>query len=528
MTRPIAAFRTDAAAHIGIGHMMRCLTLADALGDRGWRCVFVMRRLPGCPAEAQITHRGHELRILPKPGTPVADNWLRVTMQRDAAETAGALETISPDWLIVDHYGLDATWERELSSPGRRILVIDDLADRPHVCDLLLDQTFGRRRDAYSGLVPDEARLLLGADFALLRPEFGALRHQTLVERDYRLGKDLELLRVIVALGGYDEHNVTSRVLDALGYAVAQKIVPPVSVDVVLSGGAVHLASLREQRGRLPFSARIHVDTPYMADLIRSADLAIGAAGTTTWERACLGVPSLLMILADNQTEIAGLMAEAGAALLLASPDAQAFDASLHQALRKISGPGVLKSMARTGAAIVDGAGAERVVNGLMAKILRCRSATRKDSRRVWAWRHAEKGHRWYRNPTPVPFTAHDAWFETALADPTRRLLIVEDSKGLPVAHVRLDIDSMKREGEISIVIAPEVRGTGVGRPVLRQGIWAAEDARLVRLRAEIHAGNEASLHVFKGEGFCEVAKDLSFVHLELILQPAENRQRTS
>lgn len=526
MIRPVVAFRTDAATHIGLGHLMRCLTLADALAAWGWRCVFIMRRLPGRPPQEHFTDRGHDLQLLPAPGDGETDDWLRVPMERDAAETRAALAAITPDWVVVDHYGLDAAWEQDIIANGCRIFVIDDLADRSHACDMLLDQTFGRQRSDYTGLVPDHARLLLGTDFALLRPEFAVLRPKALADRQARLERGLGQMRLLVALGGYDEQDITSRALDGIAKVIADGVLPPPVVDVVLSSRATHLATVKARLPALPYQTRLHVDTRDMARLIADADLGIGAGGTTAWERACLGLPCLLVVLAENQSGIVGLMDAEGAAVTLGTPSDPGFDDRFRRALAEVIVP---ETLFRIGAAVrrlVDGGGVESVVDALRAADLTCRTARPTDSYPVWTWRHADGGNRFYRDPSAVPFEGHDRWFKSAIADPARRLLIVDDAAQHPVAHVRLDLNEDGASGSVSIVIAPEARGTGIGRLVLRHGIWEAERAGLSVLRAEIHVENTASLRIFTGAGFHEVAQDLPFMHVELKLSQAEARPR--
>lgn len=527
MTGPAAAFRADASARIGLGHVMRCLTLADALAAKGWRCSFLMRRLDGRPPDSLITGRGHALHLLPEPGAGATGDWLGVTPDRDRQESAAALDTIAPDWVIVDHYGLDAGWERGLAAPGRRILVLDDLADRPHACDLLLDQTFGRAAGDYAGLVADGTRLLLGAGYALLRPEFAALRPEALRARRQRLEAGLRPLRILVAPGGYDAPNVTTRVIEALAQRPAGA--PPVAVDIVLGGQALHLPALRARLAApLPFPAQLHLDTPDMARLMAAADLAIGAGGTTTWERACLGLPCLLIVLADNQREIAARMQAAGAARVLADPAAPGFEADLIAAIDAVATPAALARASAAAARIVDGAGTGRARDALAAAALTCRRATAADSRAVWAWRHVGGANRFYANPAPVPFPGHDTWFRAALAAGTRSLLIAEDAAGTPIAHLRLDPDGQEgAAASVSIVLAPEARGRGLAGPALRCAIWAAEDQGLLLLRAEVHEQNAPSLHLFRVAGFEEVAPEAPFRHFELRLPRAAAEPRT-
>jgi UDP-2,4-diacetamido-2,4,6-trideoxy-beta-L-altropyranose hydrolase len=273
----------------------------------------------------------------------------------DANETANALRNRSLDWLIVDHYALDADWERAVLPPGARLMVIDDLANRPHVADLLLDQNLGRLSSDYDGLVPDHCQRLIGPSHALLRPEFAKLRPNALARRPAAQPHHL-----LITMGGVDAPDATGRVLRAL-----QTIASPASrlhydVTVVLGSNALWRAQISDLVTRMPCPTRLLVDTPDMAKLMVRADLAIGAAGSTSWERCCLALPALTVILADNQREAAAHLARAGATHVLAL-DAE-FEQALHAHLAALaSDTSTLHLMSQRAAEVVDGLGAQRV-----------------------------------------------------------------------------------------------------------------------------------------------------------------------
>lgn len=216
MTRRVL-FRTDASVTMGIGHVMRCLTLADALRASGAECRFVTRDLPGHLA-AVIAQRGFAVSLLPAPSGPVPVDppahaaWAGVSWQQDLADTLSVLP--QADWLVVDHYALDARWQQGLRDRVGRIMVIDDLADRPHAAALLLDQNLGREAADYDGLLPETCHRLTGPRFALLRPEFAALREAVLARR-----QTPRLAHLLITMGGMDAIDATSNVLRALKLA---------------------------------------------------------------------------------------------------------------------------------------------------------------------------------------------------------------------------------------------------------------------------------------------------------------------
>lgn len=352
-------FRADASLQMGTGHVMRCLTLADALRAEGASCHFLCRPHPG-NLIALIAARGHQVTELPAltgaaaiPASPMHAAWLGADPARDAADCLAVLGDAPPaDWLVVDHYALDRNWERRLRPAARRVLVLDDLADRAHDCDLLLDPGIGRGPAAYAGLIPPHARLLTGPEHALLRPEFAAHRAESLARR-----ADPRLCRLLVTLGGVDKDNVTCQVLEALDRTALPE---GCAITVVMGPHAPWLTEVQARAARMAAPTRVLTGVGEMARLMCDSDLAIGAAGSTAWERCCLGLPSIQLVLAENQIGIATALAATGGAVTSPSPDAIAnllgdwqtsgrLDATLHR-------------IAMAAAAVTSGAGSRRVL----------------------------------------------------------------------------------------------------------------------------------------------------------------------
>ena len=362
------AFRVDASLTIGTGHVMRCLTLADALSAQGATCCFVTRSQSG-DLGALIRDRGFEVSVLrelpPDEISPELDArqtdpphyaWLAGGWELDASQTVAALEGMGCDWLIVDHYGVDARWEKQVSRKVGRVMVIDDLADRSHFCDVLLDQNLGRVESDYEALLPNHCVRLIGPSYALLREEF--VRH-----REYSLARRASgnLGSVLVSMGGVDKDDVTSRVLEALD---ALSLNQAVSITVVMGGKAPWLEQVRATAEGMRVPTTVLCGVSNMAELMANADLAVGAAGGTAWERCCLGLPTLMVTLADNQVPGAKALESAGAAVWLGGPD---------EAVKRL--PGELEALAvseglqrlgDTAAQLCDGAGAHKVCRVLM------------------------------------------------------------------------------------------------------------------------------------------------------------------
>lgn len=317
------AFRTDASLEISSGHVMRCLTLADALAIRGAVCHFICRAHPGNLCD-EIRRRGHTVTVLPDvyvPPTSGMDDmhqldysaWLGCGWQTDAQQTNLVLASFQPDWVVLDHYSLDKRWEDAVGSYVRQLMVIDDLANRPHSCDLLLDQNLGRQTKDYVRLVPPNCLVLAGPTYALLRPEFARLRAYSLQRRR----RKSTLCKLLVAMGGVDMPNATSRVLEALKRSPLPR---SCHITVVMGVGAPSLGNVREIAERMPWPTDVVVNVSDMAQRMADSDLAIGAAGSSSWERCCLGLPTLLVVLAENQQSGATALKAANAVYLIGAP----------------------------------------------------------------------------------------------------------------------------------------------------------------------------------------------------------------
>ncbi|MBH2032231.1 MAG: UDP-2,4-diacetamido-2,4,6-trideoxy-beta-L-altropyranose hydrolase [Pseudomonadales bacterium] len=318
------AFRVDASLQMGTGHVMRCLTLANALKVRGAECQFICREHPG-NLIAYIRSEGFQIHVLPLMESTAAElidfkvskiepqlahaTWLGATQRNDADECSAILSELKFDWLIVDHYALDVRWEVALKRHYRKLMVIDDLADRPHQCDILLDQTFGRESKAYAPWIPDACILLCGSRYSLLRPEFAALRAYSIERR-----KEPHLEHLLITMGGVDKDNATGQVLQALK---STELPANCRITVVMGTTAPWLAEVRKQAKQMPWATTVQVGVSNMAQLMADSDLAIGAAGATTWERCCLGLPTVLVVLADNQKMAAETLDKAQAVVIL-------------------------------------------------------------------------------------------------------------------------------------------------------------------------------------------------------------------
>ena len=299
------AFRVDATSNIGTGHFMRCLTLADAIKERGGSSRFLSRNLPD-HLRGLLDSRGHTLLPL-CPGDSGVDGdlahsaWLGTSQQADAHACLDALCDPPCDWFVVDHYALDERWESQLRQRSKKIFVIDDIADRNHDCDLLLDQNFyADMGGRYEKRLPKACTSLLGPKFAVLRKEFLRL-HAGSKPRPGRVE------RVFVFLGGVDSENYTGTVIRALENFRDRNL----SVDIVLGAQHPSREEICGECERKNFS--VHIQTDRIGELMKAADLGIGAGGSATWERCTVGLPTIVVAVAANQVPTAIDTAKIGA-----------------------------------------------------------------------------------------------------------------------------------------------------------------------------------------------------------------------
>ena len=342
------AFRADASSAIGLGHLMRCMALATELRRRGADVRFVCRRLPGDGA-MMLDRAGIEVDWLPEPGrAPTGrEPWNLVAPDVDAEQTLLALGEV--DWLVMDHYGLDDRWESSMRARATRLLVIDDLPDRGHDADILLDQNLAA--PDRGALLPPRARQLLGPHYALLGAEF-ATAH---AERSF--GDESEP-RVLVYFGG-GGHELTAAVAAGL-----TERFPSISVDVVVSGTSSCVDELfAPSRGRSRLT--VHVDTDEMARLMWEATLMVGAAGSTTWERCATGLPAVTVSVAANQESIARAAARARVAVHMGTAPSVRPSAIVDMSARLLRHPDLLARMSHRALQICDGRGTARVARAM-------------------------------------------------------------------------------------------------------------------------------------------------------------------
>jgi len=359
MTRARFAFRADASAEIGTGHVRRCLTLAEGLREHGADCVLVMRDL-GVDVDALVDSTGVRLvklraprrEFTPAGGDPVHAAWARIGWREDADETVAALADAPPTLLLADHYAFDARWhDRVRTGLGSRLAAIDDLGDRPLAVELIVDPTLDADHRAKHRLsAPSAPKILGGPDYALLA---SAYRHR----RPFPVGRTVESVGIF--MGGSDIDNATILAWQA----VRMTLGPDLPIEIATTRANPHLAALQALDDR-DAGAALLIDAPDLAGFFARHDLQIGAGGGATWERCCIGAPTVLIAFADNQLSVARPLHRAG--ILLFSEEGGRDIAALAGDVASLAADQPRRAaMSERARALVDGRGIERIREAL-------------------------------------------------------------------------------------------------------------------------------------------------------------------
>ncbi|MEG3179099.1 UDP-2,4-diacetamido-2,4,6-trideoxy-beta-L-altropyranose hydrolase [Sphingomonas sp. LT1P40] len=501
------AIRVDASRAIGTGHVRRMIALAEALRTCGAQVRFVTRDL-GLDVAGMLAEAGFECALLPKPaGMPFESDvphgqWAEVDQGSDAADTLIALAA-NTEWVVVDHYGFDARWHRAVGQgAGCRIAVIDDLADRSIDADVVIDHNFAPdHRAKYAGRIERRASILGGPRFALLGPAYAdAPRHEPAAQ----VGS------VGIFLGGVDQDNLSATALEAVDLA---GFVGP--VEIVSTTANPNLAALRVTAAKRP-GTTVATDLPDLAAFFARHDIQIGAGGGATWERCCIGAPTLLLVVADNQLAVAPALRNAG---VVATPDPiRALDPA---AIAAALGPLLddtqrRQSLSERSRALVDGRGARRVALRLLADTLKVVPATLDHAELTHCWRDHPATRGVSRNAEPIRWDDHLTWLTRTLDDSTRTLWIGIIGE-TPVGVIRFDRLN-DRSAEVSLYLDPTLHGLGLGRALLLAGEAAA--AAGIDVHAEVLEGNIGSAGLFDSTGY----RRIDATHW---IKPAAGRERT-
>lgn len=484
-------FRVDSSNIIGTGHVIRCLTLADKIREHGLDSVFVCRDHPGNVSRV-IQEKGFELELLPGINLENKTNGGNKNLSvddysTDAQETLQVIKGRSglASWVIVDHYNFDREWETKAAESAIGLMVIDDLANRIHECDILLDQNLAAlSRGRYADLVPRYCELLLGPKYALLQNQYGLLRKAT-----SRLRRPVR--KILVSLGGSDPYNLTGTVANLILEGC-----PEIQLDLVVGPAFAHGDSIKREFSKNPFVI-IHEGLTTLAPLMAETDLMVGTGGTSSWERLALAVPSITLVVADNQWENGEWLEKLNLAKVIDCTkelDPTKFRDSLNAIL---NGTESLETISE-----VDGQGAERVARSLLIRGVKARKATSNDAKLLFEWANELGVRSASLNQDPIQWEAHEKWLTAKLENEEEcYFLIVENLDGKPVGTVRFD--GNHGDWKVNYSISKEWRGKGLGSKVLRVAIHHLLVERKCRsISAVVKTDNFSSLRVFEKLGF--------------------------
>lgn len=539
-------FRVDSSALIGHGHVMRCITLANAISNTyseqvgnnaNLKISFICRAQPG-HINKRVAEAGFTLLELAESQHDVdpadSSTWLATSVNQDAEECIDQLRLLPRvDLLIIDHYAIGYQWQNLLGQYTKKLLVIDDLADRIHHCDFLLDQTYNRNAVSYKGKVPAYCELLLGKNYILLRDEFTTLKAQAKLKRQTFIkelknitttthNKSTLNLNVLISLGGSDPDNLSQTALYAIE-ELTQHSSNKITANVVISHQSNHLATLTCYCNQFDWVTLI-IDSKNMSELMVTADIAIGACGGTAWERCALGLPCLTSINADNQRLIAENLSKSGAIESLGWHQYITTAHIISSIENILYNRETYQQMVDSCFKISDVHGAQRVANKVLTAVMQCieqsiniklseviifKPAALNDCKLTFQWQSNQVVRQYFNNPKTPSWQEHKQWYYNCLSDPERELYILTNNENANVGLIRLDKavnTGTVPSYEISIIITPEYQGKGLAVITLKNLVQLKRHAIYT---ATIHENNVASLQAFKKAGFIKCSPNI-------------------
>ena len=477
--------RADASVEMGTGHVIRCLALAQAWQDKGGDASFAMAQ--STPALDEYLRSEHVVveNLAVSPGG-----------EQDALQLVLMARGCAADWVVVDGYQFDSAYQRAIKRAGLKLLLVDDTGESgPHSADIILNQNPHANHDMYRGS-NEYPRLLLGLRFAMVRRQFAAWREwkRAIVS----VGN-----KILVTMGGSDAANITKEIIHAL-----HLVQVPFEAKVILGGSNPHGEILEKAVGMSSNKIELIRNPSDIPDLMAWAEMGIAAAGSVCWEICLLGLPAILIDVAENQHPIAQELGRQRAVIHLSSSE-NFVPRNLASAVESLlSSSEVRSTISEQAKKLVDGKGAERVIAGILAGNLRLRRAEDADCRLLWQWANDPETRAASFSSGPISWEQHKAWFRHKQNDPDCRILVGEDANGRLVGQFRVDWRS-DGEGEIDVSISPDCRGFGYGNLLIELGTRRAfSETKGQRLHAFVKPDNQASRRTFERAGFSRVGEE--------------------
>ena len=482
-------FRVDSSVEIGFGHLSRCMNLAEELRLRGSDVTFVCRDLDDAGISS-LEEKLFRTVLLPR-STDV------ILQSVDASELIASFAGVRPDWVVLDNYSLGSEWENAVRPFVEKIAVIEDLADRYHDCDLLIDQNYSDRTvETFKRQVPETCKFLIGPKYAMLNSVFAKIREVSVAPRN-------ELKRLFVFCGGSDPKNLTKTVLDVLSGDEFSNL----AIDVVI--GAQNQNFKPGSTNQYETNIQFHESGDDFAKIMSNSDLAIGAGGTTTWERMCLGVPSIIVSIAENQVPTCEKLGREGFVRYL-GPQSEVTNESVAGAVREfLKTPSELSAVSFKSQIVVDGKGCMRVAEAMCPTSedeLKVRLATKHDCIDYFNWANDSQVRENSLDSADIEWTGHQKWFTEKINSESTEMYVLEAS-GLPVGQIRFEL--VDETAEISYSLDELVRGRGWAATAIDLSVSCFRNRNAIPLNAVGKNMNTKSRSTFFKLGFTEVSAEL-------------------
>lgn len=512
-------FRVDASVEIGTGHVMRCLSLANVIKETGLMVEFICRSHKGNLIN-MIRSKGfivHELKLSEeyKVDTKLEESHLLGTTQKkDSDECIKIIKLKKTNWLFVDHYAIDEDWHSKLKPFSEKLIVIDDLADRKYQCDILLDQTFGRTQEDYLKLTPKGCKLLMGSKYALLRPEFAKWRRYSLGFR-----KKPNLRQLLINMGGIDVDNITGKVIKELNIC---KLPKNINIVIIMGKFAPHLRAVQILANTMPYKTEVKVDIKNMAEIMANSDLAIGAAGSTTWERCCLGLPTIQLTIAKNQVFLAKKLVDYNAVKLVNKVNE--INHLLEDSYEWMENLSIVSSR------VCDGMGANKVLNNIsdckvtfddFGEVQLCNytNLDLNDKNIVLNMRNHIQIRKWMYNQEKISKSDHFGFIEALQNDITRRYFLVKQKSEI-IGSINFSEIGINCSVNFGIYTNPFLQLHGAGRLLEKTATdYAFNKLNVNKLKLEVFSDNYRAIDFYNKCGFKFVDSNMvgqwNIIHME-------------
>lgn len=486
-------FRADAHANMGIGHVMRCLTLANILSDHGVQCHFFHKKSHSKIFKL-ISDRHNVVELDYENGFTAQNeyqNWLGSSQEWDVNQCIKKSKINKYDFIVVDNYALDEKWEEDISTLSENVMVFDDLANRNHSCQLLVDSGLFNSYEDYVDLTKDRTKIFTGSDYVVLRPEF--LKARSTIENSNIIINPI--LKILVNFGGTDPDKLTLIALDALSH-----INPKLHVDVIITSSCDWLDELKACIKQSEYTY-LHIDPQSVSEVMLEADFAIASIGGGAWERCCLGLAGIGVVVAENQKGMAQTL-ENSNALIVANK--KNLGTTIIKTLNSGDISNTVKAMSHSAFSLCDGLGVYRVLAALSKKLIvtELRALTKDDAALLFEWQNEPTSRRYSLSSEPLNWNEHCSWLDKSLSSPERRMWVVT-FEDMSCGYVRLD--DLGESEIVSILISSKFRRLGLAGKAIQ---LLKEKSKQGLLAAKVLDSNQASNALFLAQGFKKIAHE--------------------